>query len=73
METIVIDIKELEKNLDHYIDVAKETTIEVTKDGKRIFTIVPEKVRLMQEWESLFGTLPEEAYEAFINKEISRE
>lgn len=73
MKTIAIDIKELINNLDYYIEVGKKTIIEVTKDGKRIFTIVPERLRLLQEWESIFDSLPNEAYEKFINKEISRE
>ena len=73
MKTIVIDINELKNNLDYYIEVGKKTIIEVTKDGKRIFTIVPERLRLLQEWESIFDSLPNEAYEKFINKEISRE
>lgn len=73
MKTIAIDIKELKNNLDYYIEVGKKTIIEVTKDGKRIFTIVPERLRLLKELESFFDSLPEEAYEKFINKEISRE
>ena len=73
MKTIVIDIKELKNNLDYYIEVGKKTIIEVTKDGKRIFTIVPERLRLLKELESFFDSLPEEAYEKYINKEISRE
>ncbi len=73
MKTIAIDIKELKNNLDYYIEVGKKTIIEVTKDGKTIFTIVPERLRLLQEWESIFDSLPNEAYEKFINKEISRE
>jgi len=73
MKTIAIDIKELKNNLDYYIEVGKKTIIEVTKDGKRIFTIVPERLRLLKELESFFDSLPEEAYEKYINKEISRE
>ena len=73
MKTIVIDINELKNNLDYYIEVGEKTIIEVTKDGKRIFTIIPERLRLLQEWESIFDSLPNEAYEKFINKEISRE
>ena len=73
MKTIAIDIKELKNNIDYYIEVGKKTIIEVTKDGKRIFTIIPERLRLLQEWESIFDSLPNEAYEKFINKEISRE
>ena len=73
MKTIAIDIKELKNNLDYYIEVGKKTIIEVTKDGKRIFTIVPERLRLLIELESFFDSLPEEAYEKYINKEISRE
>ena len=52
METIVIDIKELEKNLDHYIEVGQKTTIKVIKDGKIIFTIVPESQKLMKEFKN---------------------
>ena len=73
MKTIAIDIKELINNLDYYIEVGKKTIIEVAKDGKRIFTIVPERLRLLKELESFFDSLPEEAYEKYINKEISRE
>lgn len=73
MKAIAIDIKELKNNIDYYIEVGKKTIIEVTKDGKRIFTIVPERLRLLKELESFFDSLPEEAYDKFINKEISRE
>ena len=73
MKTIAIDIKELKNNPDYYIEVGKKTIIEVTKDGKRIFTSVPERLRLLKELESFVDSLPEEAYEKYINKEISRE
>lgn len=36
-----MDIKELETNIDKYIEIAKIETIRVLKDEKPIFVIVP--------------------------------
>lgn len=38
---IVVDVKELETNIDKYIEIAKIETIRVLKDDKPIFVIVP--------------------------------
>ena len=57
-----IDVKELEQNIDKYINLGQIEEIEVTRDGKTIFYITPQRLKLMQEWEPLFGSLPKEAY-----------
>ena len=46
--------------------------IKITSKGKPIFTIVPNNSELIKRWESIIGTLPKEALEAFDNKEIDR-
>ena len=57
-----IDVKELEQNIDKYIKLGQIEEIEVTHRGKVVFYITPQRVKLMQEWEALFGSLPREAY-----------
>ena len=64
---------EFKRQFGKYIEIGQKEEIQVTLRGKIIFTIVPERQKLMKELESLFDTLPEEAYDAFVNKEISRE
>ena len=64
---------EFKRQFGKYIEIGQKEEIQVTLRGKIIFTIIPERQKLMKEWEALFDTLPEEAYDAFMKKEISRE
>ena len=66
----VITSTEFKRNFGKYIIKGQIEKIQVTYRGKLIFTIVPEKERLLDEWEVLFGTLPKEA---LIDKDIKRE
>ena len=65
-----ITTTELEANIDKYIKLGQEEEIEVTHRGKTIFYITPQRLKLLQEWEALFGSLPREAY---YDKDIDRE
>ena len=67
---IRITKKELETNIDKYIVIGCGETIEVTNKGKVIFTIVPEKEKMIEKVISLFGSVPREAY---YDKDIDRE
>lgn len=64
---------EFKRQFGKYVELGQKEEIQVTLRGKVIFTVVPERIRLLKELESFFDSLPEEAYEKFINKEISRE
>ena len=64
---------EFKRQFGKYIELGQKEEIQVTLRGRVIFTIVPERQKLMKEWESYFNTLPEEVYDDFINKKISRE
>lgn len=57
----VITSTEFKRNFGKYVIKGQIEKIQVTHRGKLIFTIVPEKERLLDEWEVLFGTLPKEA------------
>ena len=57
-----VTVEELENNLDEFIKIGQEEEIMVSKDGKHIFTIVPQKVDLAKRWEAIFGTLPRAAF-----------
>ena len=57
-----ITATELKENLGKYMKLGQEEEIEVTHRGKVVFYITPERIRLLNEWEKLFGTLPREAY-----------
>lgn len=61
---------ELKRNFGKYMEIAKKEKIQVTHRGKNIFVIIPEKEKLLQEWELLFGCLPKEAA---TDKDIERE
>lgn len=65
-----ITATELKKNLGKYMILGQEEEIEVTNRGKVVFYITPEKLKLMQKVEAMFGTLPREAY---YDNDISRE
>ncbi len=59
---ITISMAELKKNIDKYIILGQKEIIEVTKRGKVVFYITPEKNKKMSDLESLFGCLPRDAY-----------
>ena len=67
---IRIDVKELENNLDKYLLLAESEMIEITKEDKIIFSLVPHKQYLLSEWNHFFGSLP---LEALNDKDINRE
>ena len=58
---ITITIQELENNIDKYTETGQKEEIEVTKNGKAIFTIVPQKIRAYNTFMSFKGRLPEDA------------
>ena len=59
---LTITAKEFEENFDKYFTIGQEEEIEVTDQGKVLFYITPERVKLLREAESMFGCLPREAY-----------
>ena len=65
-----ITATELKKNLGKYMILGQTEEIEVTNRGKVVFYITPERIKLMHRVESMFGTLPREAYD---DDDISRE
>ena len=65
-----ITATELKENLGKYMILGQTEEIEVTNRGKVVFYITPQRLKLMQEWESLFGSLPREAYD---DEDIDRE
>lgn len=65
-----ITATEFKKNFGKYMDLGQKEEIQVTHRGKKIFTIVPERLKLIAKTESLFGILPREAYD---DKDIDRE
>ena len=65
-----ITATELKENLGKYMILGQTEEIEVTNRGKLVFYITPQRLKLMQEWESLFGSLPREAYD---DDDIDRE
>lgn len=67
-----VDVEEFKNKIDEYIKIARTEEIKITSKGKPIFTIVPNNSELIKRWESIIGTLPKEALEAFDNKEIDR-
>lgn len=57
-----ITATELKKNLGKYMQLGQTEEIEVTNRGKVVFYITPERVKLIDRVEKMFGTLPREAY-----------
>lgn len=57
-----ITATELKKNLGKYMLLGQKEEIEVTNRGKVVFYITPQKLKLMDKVEKMFGTLPREAY-----------
>ena len=65
-----ITATELKRNFGKYVLLGQKEKIQVTHRGKIIFVIVPEKEKLLSEWDSIFGCLPKEAVS---DNEIDRE
>ena len=59
---ISITAEEFEHNLDDYINQELKEEVEVTKDGKVLFYLTPKGVVLRRRVESMFGSLPRDAY-----------
>ena len=57
-----ITATELKENLGKYIKLGQEEEIEVTHRGVVVFYITPKRLKLLLDLESLFGSLPREAY-----------
>ena len=66
----VITATELKENFGKYMKLAQSEEIEVTLRGQHVFTIVPKKEKLKKDLVSIFGCLPEEAFD---DKSIERE
>lgn len=65
-----ITATELKKNLGKYMILGQTEEIEVTNRGKVVFYITPERIKLIDKVEKMFGTLP---IEALNDKDIDRE
>lgn len=65
-----ITATELKKNLGKYMILGQTEEIEVTNRGKVVFYITPERIKLIDRVEKMFGTLPREAY---YDDDINRE
>ena len=66
----VVTATELKRNFGKYVTLGQTEKIQVTHRGKIIFTIVPEKEKLLNDWDSIFGILPKQALN---DKDIDRE
>lgn len=58
---IIITLNELKNNLDKYIEIANKETIQIVDDDKKLFYLVPEKEKLLSDWDAIFGNIPKEA------------
>ncbi len=67
---LTITATELKKNLGKYMILGQTEEIEVTNRGKVVFYITPERIKLIDRVEKMFGTLPREAY---YDNDIDRE
>lgn len=56
-----ITATEFKRNFGKYVVVGQKEKIQVTHRGKTIFTIVPEREKVLTDLEALFGILPKEA------------
>lgn len=54
---ITVTVEDLQENLDKYIEIGKKEKIDVTRNGKSIFVIVPKKMAYLG-ISKYFGTLP---------------
>ena len=57
---LVAQIKDLENNIDKYIELAKLEEIQVFDGDKRLLTLEPNRMNLKDEWQKLFGSLPKD-------------
>ena len=58
-----ITVAEFKESFWDYVAKGQTERIQVTHQGRVLFTIVPEKEKPLEEWEQLFGILPEAAKE----------
>ena len=65
-----ITATELKENLGKYMILGQKEEIEVTNRGKVVFYITPHRLKLLNDLESIFGSLPREAY---FDDDIDRE
>ena len=65
-----ITATEFKRNFGKYVTIGQREKLQVTHRGKIIFTIIPEKEKLLSDWEEFFGTLPKAAIN---DKDIDRE
>ena len=65
-----ITATELKENLGKYLKLGENEVIKITRRGKVILSIVPEKERLKEGVISIFGSVPREA---FFDDDIDRE
>ena len=64
-----ITATEFKENFGKYAKLGQTEEIKVTLRGKPVFRIVAEEQRLRKEWDSLFGSLPKEAYDEEVDRE----
>lgn len=57
---IKITVEEFQNRIDELVQKGVTEKIQVTSNDKPIFTIVPEKETLLDDWDKIFGTLPKE-------------
>ena len=57
---IKITVEEFQNRIDELVQKGVTEKIQVIFNDKPIFTIVPEKETLLDDWDKIFGTLPEE-------------
>ena len=65
-----ITATEFKRNFGKYVLLGQNEEIQVTHRGKIIFSIVPQKQKLLNQWETIFGVLPKEALN---DEDIDRE
>lgn len=65
-----ITTEELKNNIDKYLLLAEKEEIEVVENDKTLFYFTPKRIKLINNIESLFGSLPREAYD---DDDIDRE
>ena len=65
-----ITTEDFKNNIDLFLSKEIEEEIKVTEGYKVVFYLTPKSIKLMRDIESLFGSLPREAYE---DDDISRE
>ena len=59
---LVISKDEFQTNIDKYIVLGQEEEIQIMDQDKVLFYIEPKKVVMLRKVESMFGSLPREAY-----------